>query len=210
MGDKLPKIYLARHGETAWTITGQHAGRVDLPLTDHGECEARKLAGRLQGGTYAKVFTSPLQRARRTCVLVGFEGVAEIDPDLVEWDYGRYEGLLRSEILKDNPGWHLFQDGCPGGETPEQVTARADRVVKRVRAIAGDVLLFSSRDLIKVLPTRWIGMDAVHGESSLLNTASLSMLGYQNRLEQSAIQLWNDTCHLRAANVPGDHHANAV
>ncbi len=201
MGDKLPKIYLARHGETAWTVTGQHTGRVDLPLTEHGESQARKLAGRLQGRTFAKVFTSPLHRARRTCELAGFGGVAEIDPDLVEWDYGRYESLLNIEILKERPGWQMFRDGYPGGETPGQVAARADRVVKRVRAVAGDVLLFSSGDFLKVLAARWIGMDAIHGGSFMLNTASLSVLGYQNSLEQPSIQVWNDTCHLGTSNV---------
>src|SRR5271157_3785023 len=121
-------------------------------------------------------------------------------------DYGRYEGLLNVEILKERPGWRLFRDGCPGGETPGQVAARADRVVKRARAAAGDVLLFSSRDLLKVLAARWIGMDAIHGESLMLNTASLSMLGYEDSLEHSTIQVWNDTCHMEASNVPGDNY----
>lgn len=196
MGDKLPKIYLARHGETAWTITGQHTGRVDLPLTEHGECQARKLAERLQGRAFAKVFASPLHRARRTCELAGFGAVAEIDPDLVEWDYGKYEGLRNVEIVREHPGWQRFRDGYPGGETPAQVAVRADRVVNRVRAVAGEVLLFSSGDFLKVLAARWIGMDAIHGGSFMLDTASVSVLGYQDSLEQSTIQIWNDTCHL--------------
>lgn len=203
IGDKLRKIYLARHGETAWTITGQHTGHVDLPLTEHGECQARKLGERLQGRTFANVFTSPLHRARRTCELAGFKGVAEIDPDLVEWDYGEYEGLLNVEILKKRPGWEMFRDGFPGGETAGQVAVRADRVVKRVRAVAGDVLLFSSGDFLKVLAARWIGVDAIHGGSFMLNTASLSMLGYENTFDQSTIEGWNDTCHLGAVEHAG-------
>ena len=195
MGDNLPKLYLARHGETAWTVTGQRTGRKDLPLTEHGECQARKLAERLQGRAYVKVFTSPLQRARRTCELAGFGAVAEIDPDLIEWDYGRYEGLRNAEILKERPGWQMFRDGYPGGETPGQVAVHPDQIIKRVRAVAGDVLLFSSGDFLKMLAARWIGMDTNHGESLMLDTASLSVLGYQS-LEQSAIQVWNDTCHL--------------
>lgn len=206
MGDKLPKIYLARHGETAWTVTGQRTGHVNLPLTEHGESQARRLGERLQGRTYTKVFASPLQRARRTCELAGFGGIAEVDPDLIEWDYGKYEGLLNAEILKERPGWQMFSDGYPGGETAGQVAARADRVVKRVRAVAGDVLLFSSGEFLKVLTARWIGMDAIHGASFMLNTASVSVLGYQDSLEQSTIQIWNDTCHLGTVEHPGENH----
>ena len=206
MGDKLPKIYLARHGETAWTVTGQRTGHVNLPLTEHGESQARRLGERLQGRTYTKVFASPLQRARRTCELAGFGGIAEVDPDLIEWDYGKYEGLLNAEILKERPGWQMFSDGYPGGETAGQVAARADRVVKRVRAVAGDVLLFSSGDFLKVLTARWIGMDAIHGASFMLNTASVSVLGYQDSLEQSTIQIWNDTCHLGTVERPRENH----
>src|ERR1700730_1179487 len=139
MSDVLPVVYLARHGETAWSLTGQHTGLTDLPLTERGERNARRLGQRLQGVLFAKVWTSPLQRAARTCELAGFGAVATVDPDLVEWDYGEYEGRRTAEIRADRPGWELFRDGCPGGETPHQVSARADRVVSRVRAVAGDV-----------------------------------------------------------------------
>src|SRR5262245_25736306 len=142
MSEVLPVVYLARHGETAWSLSGQHTGRTDLPLTERGERNARALGKRLQGLTFAQVWTSPLQRALRTCELAGFGAAAEIDPDLVEWDYGQYEGRRTADIHAELPGWQLFRDGCPGGESPEQVGARADRVIKRVRAVRGDVLLF--------------------------------------------------------------------
>src|SRR5262249_24390758 len=133
--------YLARHGETAWTVSGQHTGRTDLPLTERGEANTRKLGERLAGLSFAKVFTSPLKRATRTCELAGFGAAAEIDTDLVEWDYGDYEGRLTVDILKERPDWQLFRDGCPGGESPEQVATRADRVVNRLRSATGDVLV---------------------------------------------------------------------
>src|SRR5262252_2115103 len=124
-------IYMARHGETAWSRTGRHTGLTDLPLTEQGERNARRLGERLKGLTFAKVFTSPLRRARRTCELAGFGSVAEIEPDLVEWDYGEYEGRRGVDIRAEHPDWNLFQDGCPGGEAPQQVSARADRVISR-------------------------------------------------------------------------------
>ncbi len=147
MSETFPVIYLARHGETAWTVTGQHTGLTDLPLTERGEDNARRLGEALRLLTFAKVFTSPLRRAMRTCELAGFQSVAEIDRDLVEWDYGDYEGRLTVDILRERPGWQLFRDGCPGGESPQQVAGRADRVVRRVRAVTGNVLLFSSGHL---------------------------------------------------------------
>ena len=154
----LPIVYLARHGETAWTLSGQYTGFTDLPLTERGERNARRLEERLRGLTFAKVFTSPLQRARRTCELAGFGAVAEIDRDLVEWNYGDYEGRHSADVHKERPDWELFRDGAPGGESPAQAAARADRVVNRVRAVPGDVLLFSSGHFIRVLATRWIGL----------------------------------------------------
>jgi len=196
-----PVVHLARHGETEWTITGQHTGRTDLPLTERGECNARRLRDRLRGLTFAKVFTSPLRRAMRTCELAGFGSVAQIDPDLVEWDYGEYEGRLTSDILKERPDWQLFRDGCPGGESPQQVAARADRVVGRVRAVAGDVLLFSSGHFLRVLATRWIGIEPINGRSLMLGTASLSALSYENGLSQPAIRLWNDAHHVFTSNA---------
>src|SRR5229473_1959842 len=139
MSEVLPVVYLARHGETAWTITGQHTGLTDLPLTERGERNARRLGGRLKGLTFAKVFTSPLRRASRTCELAGFAAVAQVDPDLVEWNYGEYEGRRTAEIRAERPDWQLFRDGCPGGESPAQVRARAENVLSRVRAVGGDV-----------------------------------------------------------------------
>src|SRR5499425_2901652 len=141
MSEILPVVYVARHGETAWSLSGQHTGLTDLPLTANGERNARRLGERLKGLSFARVFTSPLQRASRTCELAGFGGVAEIDPDLVEWNYGQYEGLRTADIRKQRPDWQLFRDGCPGGETPQQVATRADRVVSRIRAVNADVLL---------------------------------------------------------------------
>ena len=151
----LPIIYLARHGETAWSLTGQHTGLTDLPLTEAGERNGRRLGERLKGLTFAKVFTSPLKRAVRTCELAGFGMVAEVDCDLVEWNYGEYEGLRGAEIRAGRQDWQLFRDGCPGGESPQQVSARAGRVISRVRSVPGDVLLFSSGHFIRVLAARW-------------------------------------------------------
>jgi probable phosphoglycerate mutase len=202
MSDKLPVIYLARHGETAWSITGQHTGRTDLPLTERGECNARNLQGRLQGLRFARVFTSPLRRAMRTCELAGFGDIAEIDPDLVEWDYGEYEGRRRDEILAVRPDWQLFRDGCPGGESPAQVAARADRVVTRLRALAGDVLLFSSGHFLRVLAVRWIGKPIDDARYFMLNTASVSALSYEHDFSQPVLQLWNDDHHVAASTLP--------
>ena len=199
MSKVLPSVYLARHGETAWSLSGQHTGRTDLPLTERGERNARALGERLRGSTFAKVYTSPLRRAARTCELAGFGGAAEIDPDLVEWDYGEYEGRRTAEIHAERPDWQLFRDGCPGGETPGQVGARADRVVERLHRIDGDVLLFSSGHFLRVLSSRWIGHEPAGGRSLLLSTASLSVLSYEHNLAEPAIRLWNDDRHVSGA-----------
>lgn len=197
MSETLPIVYLARHGETAWSLTGQYTGLTDLPLTERGERTARRLGERLQGLRFAKVFTSPLQRASRTCELAGFRAVAEVDPDLVEWDYGQFEGRLSAEVHAEHPDWQLFRDGCPGGESPQQASARADRVVSRVRAISGDVLLFSSGHFIRVLATRWLGLEpSANSRYFMLSTASLSALGYENKLSRPVIRLWNETRHV--------------
>jgi broad specificity phosphatase PhoE len=203
MFQTFPVVYLARHGETAWTVTGQHTGRTDLPLTDRGETNARRLRERLNGLTFAKVWTSPLQRALRTCELAGFGSDAQIDRDLLEWDYGEYEGRLTVDILAKRPDWQLFRDGCPGGESPQQIAARAVRVVSRVRAAAGDVLLFSSGHFLRVLAACWIGMETINGRSFMLGTASLSALGYENSLSRPVIRLWNDTSHVLTSSSPG-------
>jgi broad specificity phosphatase PhoE len=196
MSEALPVIHLARHGDTAWTVSGQHTGRTDLPLTERGERNARALGERLRGRKFARVFTSPLQRAVRTCELAGFSGAAEEDPDLVEWDYGEYEGRRTAEIHAERPGWLLFRDGCPGGEAPDEVGARADRVIARLRAVGGDVLLFSSGHFLRVLTARWLGLDVAAGAYFVLGTASLSTLGYEHDRTEPAIRLWNDTHHV--------------
>ena len=197
MDNELPMIYIARHGETAWTITGQHTGLTDLPLTPQGEKNAQGLGNRLKGMAFAKVLTSPLQRARKTCALAGFGSVAEVESDLVEWDYGEYEGLRSAEIRAKRPDWQLFRDGAPGGESPCQVMARADKVWKRVREVKGNVLLFTSGHFIRVLAARWIGLEpSVHSTSFLLSTASLSAVGYDQGWSHPVIRLWNDTSHV--------------
>ena len=195
MSESPPIVYLARHGETAWSLSGQHTGLTDLPLTERGERNARSLKERLRGLTFAKVFTSPLVRAARTCELAGFRGVAEVDRDLLEWNYGDYEGRRTTEIHAQRPDWQLFRDGCPGGETPEQAGVRADHVVSRVRAIQGNVLLFSSGHFLRVLAARWLRLEPGAGRYFLLSTASVSALGYEHNLAQPVIRLWDDTRH---------------
>ncbi|MFZ0889277.1 MAG: histidine phosphatase family protein [Candidatus Binataceae bacterium] len=192
MSEILPVVYLARHGETAWSLSGQHTGLTDLPLTDRGERDARQLGEQLRGRRFARVFTSPLRRTFRTCELAGFGAQAHIDPDLVEWDYGQYEGRRAAEIHVDRKDWQLFRDGCPGGESPGAVAVRADRVVSRVRAVGGDVLIFSHGHFLRVLTARWLGLEPLAGRYFLLSTASLSALGYEHDLSQPVIQLWND------------------
>jgi probable phosphoglycerate mutase len=198
MSETLPVLYLARHGETAWSLSGQHTGLTDLPLTDRGEANARRLGGRLAGLRFAKVLASPLVRAARTCELAGFGAAAETDRDLVEWDYGEYEGRRTGDIRATRPDWDLFRDGCPGGESPHQVGARADRVIARVRAVRGDVLAFSSGHFLRVLAARWLGLEAVAGRYFLLGTASLSALGYEHGAREPVIRLWDDTRHVAA------------
>jgi len=198
MSNNFPKIYLARHGETEWTITGQHTGLTDIPLTERGERNARSLAGRLQGLTFAQVLTSPLRRARRTCELAGFGAAARADPDLVEWNYGAYEGRLTADIDKERPGWNLFRDGCPGGETAAEVGHRVDRVIGRLRAVNGDVLVFGHSHCLRVLAARWLGLPPEAAQLFLLTTASLSALGYEHNLHEPVIRLWNDDRHVGA------------
>ena len=169
----------------------------DLPLTERGEHTARRLGERLKGLTFAKVLTSPLKRAARTCELAGFGAVAEVDRDLVEWDYGQYEGRRSDEIRAERPDWQLFRDGCPGGESPAQVSVRADRIVRRVRAVSGDVLLFSSGHFLRVLAVRWLGLEVTaNSRFFMLSTASLSALGYEHDLTRPVIRLWNETRHV--------------
>jgi probable phosphoglycerate mutase len=196
MSETLPLIYVVRHGETAWNFTGQHMGRIDMPLSEQGERNARLLGERLRGLTFAKIFTSPLQRASQTCELAGFKAAAEVDPDLTEWDYGSYEGKTTEEILKERPGWQMFRDGFPGGESVEQVCARVDRVVSRVLAVEGNVLLFSHGHFLRMLAARWLGLEPGAGRLFFLSPASLSVLGYEDDRSRPVIRLWDDTCHL--------------
>jgi len=193
MSTALPVVYAVRHGETAWSLSGQHTGLTDLPLTEAGERNARLLAARLRGIGFAGVLTSPLQRAARTCALAGFGERAQLEPDLLEWNYGAYEGRKSVEIHGERPDWDLFRDGCPGGESPAEVGARADRVVQRVRAVDGNVLLFASGHILRTLAARWLGLPPSAGRYFLLGTAAVSVLGYEHNRGEPAIRLWNET-----------------
>jgi len=188
----MSRVYLARHGETEWSRTGQHTGRADLPLTEHGESEARTLGARLVAFSFAHVFTSPLQRARRTCELAGFAGRVEVVPDMMEWDYGQYESRRAAEIRAERPDWELFRDGCPGGETAADVGARADRVIARVSALDGDAILFAHGHFLRVFTARWIGLPPDSARRFMLSTGALCAVGYEHgRAEAPAIALWN-------------------
>ncbi len=197
----LPEVYLARHGETEWTISGRHTGHTDLPLTPRGERNAAALGERLRDLAFDRVLTSPLVRARRTSELAGFAGRAEPDPDLVEWDYGEYEGRTSAEIREERPGWDIFQDGCPGGESPDAVGVRADRVIAELRSSPGGrTLLFGHAHFFRVLAARWILLAASDARHFVLSTAALSILGYEHSPADPAILLWNDCRHTQ---VPG-------
>jgi broad specificity phosphatase PhoE len=191
----LPKIYLARHGQTEWSVLGRHTGRTDIPLTNRGEEEAKSLGRRLNPIQFAHIISSPLQRARRTCELAGFEKF-EAEPDLMEWAYGELEGITSKEFLQSNPDFDLFRDGPPAGETLIEVGARADRMIQRLRSMEGDILLFSHGHFLRILAARWIGLSAGQAANLHLLTASLSILSYEHTLSRPAIWLWNDTSHL--------------
>ena len=207
--NNLARIYLIRHGETAWSLSGQHTGRTDIPLTDKGEQEARRLAAQLHEVTFSRVFTSPRQRTQRTCELVALEAVTEREPDLAEWDYGDYEGKRSADIRAARPGWNLFRDGCPGGESPTQISERADRVIARLRALEGNVAVFSHGHFGRVLAARWVGFSVEQAQSFLLGTASVSVLGYEHSVTaEPAIVLWNavsnETSDVLSSAVPRD------
>jgi probable phosphoglycerate mutase len=195
MSEALPRIYLARHGETAWTISHQHTGRTDIPLTARGEANARGLGERLKGETFELVCTSPLSRAKRTCELAGFGPQARLEADLLEWDYGAYEGKTTAEIRRERPGWDLFRDGCSGGESVEAVGARADRLVARLKTARGRVILFGHGHFFRVLAARWVGLPPGDARLFWLGTAALCVLGYEHTLDEPVIQLWNDDRH---------------
>ena len=195
MKQTFPQVYLVRHGETAWSISGQHTGRTDIRLTKQGERAAQELSARLKDLSFAKVFTSPLQRARQTSDLAGFGASAEADPDLMEWDYGNYEGRRTVDIRAERPGWRLFEDGCPGGETLLEMAMRADRVIARVRALESDVLVFAHREILRILIVRWIALPALEARHLDIATASVSTLGYDHDLDEPVIRLLNDARH---------------
>lgn len=192
----LPSVYLARHGETEWSLSGKHTGLTDIPLTARGEENAGQLGKRLQELPFKLVLSSPLSRARRTCELAGFSERAVIDADLVEWNYGDYEGLRTAEILQERPGWLLFRDGCPNGESFAALSARADRVIARLRSVDGDALIFGHSHFSRVLAARWLGLAVEEARLFILGTASLSALSYEHTLAEPAIRFWNDGRHL--------------
>jgi probable phosphoglycerate mutase len=198
MPSELPRLFLARHGDTAWTDSRQRTGRTDLALNEHGEERARQLGERLRDFSFDRVFTSPLQRASRTCALAGFGAVAALDPDLVEWDYGRYEGRLTKDILQERPGWEMFRDGCPDGESPEDVAARADRFIGRICDIDGTVLAFSSAHIIRMIAARWLRLPPSAGRFFFCRPASVGVLGFEhNSRDEPIIGLWNYVTHKR-------------
>lgn len=191
----LPIIHLARHGETEWALAGRHTGRTDIPLTAKGEADAARIGARLRGMTFTRAVCSPLGRARRTAELAGF--APEPDPDLLEWHYGDFEGLRTAEIRERRPGWDLFRDGCPGGESVAEITARVDRMASKLRAMTGNVVVFAHGHVLRVLAARWVGQPASLGRALYLGTASLSILGFDHyAMDEPAIRLWNDDRHL--------------
>ena len=191
---QLLQAYLVRHGETAWSITGQHTGRTDLPLTAHGESEARELAPSLRQIQFGRVFVSPRLRARQTCELAGLGQVSEIEADLAEWDYGDYEGRRSADIRKMRPDWNVWRDGSPGGEAPGDVSARADRLITRLFSMHGNIGLFSHGQFGAVLAARWIGLPLIEGQHFALLPASLSILGHEpSHPDLRVIELWNAT-----------------
>jgi probable phosphoglycerate mutase len=191
----LPLVYLARHGETEWSKSGQHTGRTDIALTAKGEADAKKIGVRLSSIAFSHVVSSPLQRARRTAELAGY--TPEIEPGLLEWNYGDYEGLKTAEIREKRPGWDLFHDGCPGGESVQEVCERVDRLVERLKGLSGNVALFAHGHILRVIAARWVGQPVAFGRALLLSTATVSILGFNHQeMDEPAIRLWNDDRHL--------------
>lgn len=191
MNSALPKITLVRHGETEWSAGGKHTGRTDIPLTEKGAQAARQLSDKLRGLDFAAIWSSPSERARRTCELAEPGMAYEVLDELAEWDYGAYEGLTTRDILAKRPGWQLFRDGCPGGEDAAAVGARADTVIREATALDGDLLIFSSAHFLRVLAARWIGLPPQSGALFFLDTASISVLGYEHDRTEPVIRRWN-------------------
>lgn len=189
MAPPVQQVYIVRHGETEWSLSGQHTGTTDIPLTDHGRQVARLLRPILDKESFRLTLTSPLQRARETCRLAGFEETANSEPDLVEWNYGRYEGLTPNQIHATAPHWQIFRDGCPGGEQPGEIGARVDRVIAKVRAVEGHVVLFAHGHVLRVFAARWLGLPPSAGQHFLLGTATSNILSYYR--DVPAIKRWN-------------------
>jgi probable phosphoglycerate mutase len=187
----MAQLWLVRHGETAWTVSGRHTGRTDVPLTARGEMQARMLARRIGARPFTLVLTSPLSRARETCRLAGHLAAAQVDPDLAEWDYGTLEGRTRAEIQQDLPGWSIWTGPVPGGETPEQVGARADRVLGRSSGADGDVAIFAHGHVLRVLAARWLGLPPTSGRHLALDPASLGVLGHEHG--SPVVRSWNES-----------------
>ncbi|MEJ0085136.1 MAG: histidine phosphatase family protein [Pseudomonadota bacterium] len=187
----LPRIYLVRHGETAWSLSRQYTGRADIPLTARGERDAVELGAHLKGLEFAQVLMSPLLRARQTANLIGFSTHAIVEPDLMEWDYGSYEGRRAADVQAERPGWDLFTDGCPGGESLADLAVRAERVIEKLRAASADVLIVAHRDVLRILMARWVGLQPIDARRFYLDTASVSIIGYQHALDEPAIRLLN-------------------
>lgn len=193
MSHALPETHLVRHGQTEWSLSGKHTGRSDIPLTQAGEDAARGLADRMHGLTFPIVWSSPSQRAFNTCTLAGFGDRCVKKDDLAEWDYGAYEGLTTKQILAGRPGWQLFRDGCPGGEAAADTGARADRIIREIRQIDAGVLIFSSAHFLRVLAARWLGLPPEDGKRFVLDTASISVLGYEHDRTEPVMRRWNQT-----------------
>ncbi|AYG60067.1 histidine phosphatase family protein [Rhizobium jaguaris] len=191
MSSSHPEIYLVRHGQTEWSLSGRHTGRTDIPLTAAGEEAARKVAGRLPAIDFAAVWSSPSQRAKSTSALAGFGDARVIKEDLAEWDYGAYEGVTTKEILAQRPGWQLFRDGCPDGETAADVGGRADRIISELREVNGSALIFSSAHFLRVFAARWLGLPPEGGAHFVLDTTSISVLAYEHDLTEPVIRRWN-------------------
>jgi probable phosphoglycerate mutase len=197
MSPRSPQLVLVRHGETAWSRSSQHTGRTDIPLLEDGRRMGELLGTPLRAWRFAAVWTSPLSRAAETCALAGYGDVAQHKPDLMEWDYGDYEGRTGEDIRRERPDWVLWRDGVPHGETAEQIGARADRIITEARAVNGDVALFAHGHLLRVLAARWVGLPPTGGRMFALGTASISVLGWDSSGSQPVIHCWNDTTHLR-------------